>query len=82
MKSQSTDTAKNIILQNEANNLLLFQQLTNPALFKKALFCALRRAQKLALARIRDGNNCYSTVTDFARFLGWSTSQPRRTAMW
>jgi hypothetical protein len=23
----------------------------------------------------------YSTVTDFARFLGWSTSQPRRTAM-
>ena len=24
----------------------------------------------------------YSTVTDFARFLGWSTSQPRRTAMW
>jgi hypothetical protein len=24
----------------------------------------------------------YSTVTDFAKFLGWSTSQPRRTAMW
>ena len=24
----------------------------------------------------------YSTVTLFARFLGWSTSQPRRTAMW
>jgi hypothetical protein len=24
----------------------------------------------------------YSTVTDFARFRGWSTSQPRRTAMW
>lgn len=24
----------------------------------------------------------YSTVTDLARFLGWSTSQPRRTAMW
>src|SRR5437879_576770 len=24
----------------------------------------------------------YSTVTDFARFLGWSTSQPRRIAMW
>jgi hypothetical protein len=23
----------------------------------------------------------YSTVTDFAKFLGWSTSQPRRTAM-
>src|SRR5207247_10005486 len=23
----------------------------------------------------------YSTVTDFARFRGWSTSQPRRTAM-
>jgi hypothetical protein len=23
----------------------------------------------------------YSTVTLFARFLGWSTSQPRRTAM-
>ena len=24
----------------------------------------------------------YSTVTDFARLRGWSTSQPRRTAMW
>ena len=23
----------------------------------------------------------YSTVTDLARFLGWSTSQPRSTAM-
>ena len=25
--------------------------------------------------------SAYSTVTDLARFLGWSTSQPRRTAM-
>jgi len=24
----------------------------------------------------------YSTVTDFAKFLGWSTLQPRITAMW
>lgn len=24
----------------------------------------------------------YSTVTDFARFLGWSTSNPRKAAMW
>ena len=24
---------------------------------------------------------CYSTVTDFARLRGWSTSQPRSTAM-
>lgn len=24
----------------------------------------------------------YSTVTDFARFLGWSTLQPLITAMW
>jgi hypothetical protein len=24
----------------------------------------------------------YSTVTDLARFLGWSTLQPRITAMW
>jgi len=24
----------------------------------------------------------YSTVTLFARFRGWSTSHPRRTAMW
>ena len=23
----------------------------------------------------------YSTVTDFAKFLGWSTLQPRKTAM-
>ena len=26
-------------------------------------------------------NFLYSTVTDFARFLGWSTGQPRMTAM-
>ena len=26
--------------------------------------------------------SCYSTVTLFARLRGWSTSQPRRTAMW
>jgi hypothetical protein len=24
----------------------------------------------------------YSTVTDFAKFLGWSTLQPRITAIW
>ena len=24
----------------------------------------------------------YSTVTDLAKFLGWSTLQPRKTAMW
>jgi len=24
----------------------------------------------------------YSTVTDFAKFLGWSTLQPLITAMW
>jgi len=28
------------------------------------------------------GRRFYSAVTLFARFLGWSTSQPRRTAMW
>jgi len=27
-------------------------------------------------------DDCYSTVTDLARLRGWSTSQPRRTAMW
>ena len=27
------------------------------------------------------GKKNYSTVTDFARLRGWSTSQPRRTAM-
>jgi len=26
--------------------------------------------------------SCYSTVTDFARLRGWSTLQPRRTAIW
>ena len=26
-------------------------------------------------------NSFYSTVTDLARLRGWSTSQPRRTAM-
>ncbi len=29
----------------------------------------------------RASNFGYSTVTDFARLRGWSTSQPRRTAM-
>src|SRR5262245_2767653 len=36
------------------------------------------------LFRIQSGKKIqplYSTVTLFARFLGWSTSQPRRTAM-
>lgn len=28
------------------------------------------------------GPGSYSTVTDLARLRGWSTSQPRRTAMW
>ena len=36
--------------------------------------CFLGRARRL-------GANGYSTVTDFARLRGWSTSQPRRTAM-
>ena len=27
-------------------------------------------------------NKYYSTVTLFARFLGWSTSVPRKTATW
>lgn len=31
---------------------------------------------------ISDMRAVYSTVTDFAMFLGWSTSQRRRTAMW
>jgi hypothetical protein len=31
--------------------------------------------------RLQPDHATYSTVTDFARFLGWSTSQPRRTAM-
>jgi len=32
--------------------------------------------------RGRRANSDYSTVTDLARLRGWSTSQPRRTAMW
>jgi hypothetical protein len=27
-------------------------------------------------------HSIHSTVTDFARFRGWSTSHPRKTAMW
>ncbi|EIC31409.1 hypothetical protein Metal_3765 [Methylomicrobium album BG8] len=30
----------------------------------------------------RDRGNGYSTVTDFAKFLGWSTSVPFNTATW
>ena len=29
-----------------------------------------------------EGRHTYSTVTDFARFRGWSTSVPRCTATW
>ena len=32
-------------------------------------------------SKICDYGNLYSTVTDLARLRGWSTSQPRRTAM-
>ncbi len=40
------------------------------------------RAEKgpVASATVREPG--YSTVTDFARLRGWSTSQPRRTATW
>jgi len=31
---------------------------------------------------VRLSSGSYSTVTLLARFLGWSTSQPRMTAMW
>jgi hypothetical protein len=30
----------------------------------------------------QSGRKNYSTVTDFARFLGWSTLHPRSTAIW
>ena len=36
------------------------------------------RVVRLAADRVRG----HSTVTDLARLRGWSTSQPRRTAMW
>ena len=34
------------------------------------------------LHTVRYEPSLYSTVTDFARFLGWSTLHPRATAMW
>jgi hypothetical protein len=41
-----------------------------------------KKRERSAHSRIVDlSSSVYSTVTDFARFLGWSTSQPRRTAM-
>jgi len=47
---------------------------------------ALDGNRRAALARPAGGGWAYvildySTVTDLAKFLGWSTSQPRRTAM-
>jgi hypothetical protein len=41
---------------------------------------ARQRAQDDEESSRRPGS--YSTVTDLARLRGWSTSQPRRTAMW
>ena len=39
------------------------------------------RAQAAARGPRHATRDRYSTVTDFARLRGWSTSQPRRTAM-
>jgi UDP-N-acetylglucosamine 2-epimerase (non-hydrolysing) len=38
-------------------------------------------ARKVHRVGERGTSSAYSTVTDLARFRGWSTSQPRRTAM-
>jgi len=40
------------------------------------------RAPHPALSPEGRGGSAYSTVTDLARFRGWSTSRPRRTATW
>lgn len=37
--------------------------------------------KKVVRLEINLKNRTYSTVTDFARFLGWSTSQPLSKAM-
>jgi len=47
-----------------------------------ALFGVQRREEIGAGHRAILRQTDYSTVTDFARFLGWSTSHPRRTATW
>lgn len=41
-----------------------------------------RRSGKPAKMAFSDPIAAYSTVTLFARFLGWSTSVPLRTATW
>ena len=50
--------------------------------------CALRPARRregsedTGTRYFSPGAGGYSTVTDFARFRGWSTSRPARTATW
>jgi len=57
---------------------------TQPALFQKTISNMVevkaRGAFVMAVFTSPDFS-CYSTVTDFARFLGFSTSQPRPTAL-
>jgi hypothetical protein len=44
---------------------------------------ALRATQPLPPLRERRAHaRAYSTVTDFARLRGWSTSLPMKTAVW
>jgi hypothetical protein len=38
--------------------------------------------KRMIAGETRPPAGAYSTVTDLARFRGWSTSQPRRTATW
>ncbi len=39
-------------------------------------------SSRFGLRREAEGPAAYSTVTDFARLRGWSTSFPMKTAVW
>jgi hypothetical protein len=57
----------------------------SPMVLKALQVSILVYQEKLSQAHFRRPHrpaSSYSTVTLFARFLGWSTSVPRRTAIW
>jgi hypothetical protein len=61
-----------------------YRGVTRPGLRRRTLrYVEVERAEgQRREARKAPRSQDYSTVTDLARFLGWSTSVPSRFAMW
>src|SRR6266404_182290 len=78
------------IADEEVSSVQKFTEITtviaSPASFEDVATSARRWKPEIYQAhagtlKIQSSCSFYSTVTDLARLRGWSTSQPRRTAM-